>query len=87
MISVMSVSFVLTWFRIKSKSLWAAVILHSSHNQFTQSLFKPLTEDVGKVAYYIGEFGIILSIISLCLGVYFWTKRGQLKPVPNKGYN
>jgi membrane protease YdiL (CAAX protease family) len=78
---VIAISFVFTWFRIRSGSLWTAVLLHASHNLFIQSVFTPLTKDTGKTNYYIDEFGIVLPIVGICAAVFFWLKRSELKPV------
>ncbi len=80
---VMSISFIYTWFRIKSGSLWTAVILHASHNLYIQRIFSPLTEDTGNSAYYIDEFGIVLPIVSIGFAIYYWSKRKELNLVPN----
>ncbi|WP_169817273.1 CPBP family intramembrane glutamic endopeptidase [Gelidibacter algens] len=79
MILVISISFIYTWFRMKSGSLWTAVILHGSHNLFIQSIFTPLTEDTGNTAYYIDEFGIVLPIVAIGFAIYYWSKRNELK--------
>ncbi|MFC4721244.1 CPBP family intramembrane glutamic endopeptidase [Geojedonia litorea] len=81
MLLVVSISFVYTWFRMKSGSLWTAVILHGSHNLFVQSIFTPLTKDTGNTAYYIDEFGIVLPIVAVGFALYFWNKRKALDPV------
>jgi membrane protease YdiL (CAAX protease family) len=78
MLLVISISFIYTWFRIKSGSLWTAVILHGSHNIFIQNIFTPLTEDTGNTAYYIDEFGIVLPIIAISFALYFWSRRSKL---------
>ncbi len=83
MVLVISISFVYTWFRMKSGSLWTAVILHASHNLFIQSIFTPLTEDTGNTAYYIDEFGVVLPIIAIGFAIYFWNKRKELTAVPS----
>lgn len=77
-VMIVSISFVFTWFRLKSNSLWTGVILHASHNLFIQSIFTPLTKYTGNTKYYIDEFGIVLPIVCLCFAVYFWRKRSQL---------
>ena len=77
-VMIISMSFVFTWFRLKSNSLWTGVILHASHNLFIQSLFTPLTKDTGNTKYFIDEFGIVLPIVCLCFAIYFWRKRFQL---------
>ena len=81
MLLAISISFIYTWFRMKSGSLWTAVILHASHNLFIQSIFTPLTEYTGNTAYYIDEFGIVLPVITIGFAIYFWTKRNELKPM------
>lgn len=83
MLLVISVSFIYTWFRMKSGSLWTAVLLHASHNLFVQSFFTPFTEDTGNTAYFIDEFGVVLPIIMIGFAIYFWSKRKELSPVVN----
>ena len=39
---VVASSFVYAWLRLKSGSLWTAVILHASHNLYIQDIFDPL---------------------------------------------
>jgi membrane protease YdiL (CAAX protease family) len=78
MVLIVSMSFIYTWFRIKSGSLWTAVLLHASHNLFIQAIFTPLTQDTGETAYYIDEFGIVLPVVGIVFAFYFWTKRKDL---------
>ena len=78
MVLVVSISFIYTWFRIRSGSLWTAVILHATHNMFIQGIFTPLTTNTGNTAYYMDEFGIVLPIISIGVAIYFWSRRKEL---------
>jgi len=87
MVLVIGISFIYTWFRIKSGSLWTAVILHATHNLFIQGIFTPLTSETGNTAYYIDEFGIVLPIVGIGFAIYYWNKRKELKPLPNTVYN
>ena len=82
MLLVMSISFIYTWLRMKSGSLWTAAILHGSHNLFIQNIFSPLTENTGNTYYYMDEFGIVLPIICIAFAVYYWSKRKELKRAP-----
>jgi len=82
MVLIVSMSFIYTWFRIKSGSLWTAVILHATHNLFIQAIFTPLTSDTGNTAYYIDEFGIVLPVVGICFAIYYWNKRKELHPLP-----
>ena len=79
---IVGISFIYTWFRIKSGSLWTAVFLHATHNTFIQNIFTPLTEDTGKTAYFIDEFGIVIPIIAIGFEIYFWKKRNELISSP-----
>lgn len=82
---VVSMSFIYTWFRIMSGSLWTGVILHATHNLFIQAIFTPLTKDTGKTAYYIDEFGIVLPVVTVAFAIYYWSRRDELKPVVTTG--
>ena len=81
-VMVISMSFIMTWFRLKSNSLWTAVLLHASHNLFIQSIFTPLTTDTGHTNYFIDEFGIVLPVICVCFAFFFWKRRRELTNNP-----
>jgi membrane protease YdiL (CAAX protease family) len=73
------ISFIWTWMRLKSGSLWPGVVLHASHNTFIQQFFDPITIDHEKTRYVAGEFGIAIFIVALLLAVYFYSRRGELQ--------
>lgn len=75
---VICVSFIATWFRCKSNSLWTGLIIHSSHNLFIQGIFTPLTQETENSKYFIGEFGIVLPIVAFFFALYFWRRRSEL---------
>ena len=83
-VSVVSVSVILAWLRLKSGSLWTCVFLHATHDAFVQGFFDPVTRDTGYTKYIIGEFGIALALVSMASALYFW-KRGNV--LPNVGNN
>jgi uncharacterized protein len=72
-------SFATAWLRLKSGSLWPAVVLHASHNLFIQSLFTPLTGNNGITPYLIDEFGIGLALTAIVMAYLFWRRRGELQ--------
>ena len=84
-VMVVSISFVFTWFRLKSGSLWTGAILHASHNLFIQNFFSPLTKDTGHTKYFIDEFGAVLPVICLIAAIYFWSRRGEIKQLGSDG--
>jgi membrane protease YdiL (CAAX protease family) len=75
---VVSSSFIYTWMRLKSGSVWTGVLLHASHNVFIQNFFDPITTNTGHTKFVTGEFGVGLALISVCFGAYFWTRRNEL---------
>jgi uncharacterized protein len=77
-VMVISLSFIFAWMRLKSGSLWTGAILHASHNLYIQAIFTPLTQNSGKTAWYIDEFGCVLPIIAVVFAVYFWRRRKEL---------
>lgn len=80
-ILVMSISVIFSDLRIRSGSLWTAVLMHSSHNVFVQSLFTPLTTQSKITPYIIDEFGVGLALVGLILAVYFLRKDRDLAPI------
>jgi membrane protease YdiL (CAAX protease family) len=72
------ISFVWTWMRLKSGSIWPGVVLHAAHNTFIQSFFDPLTVYNAKTNYVAGEFGVALAVIAILLAVYFWRRRAEV---------
>lgn len=77
-VMAISFSFVMTWFRIKSGSLWTAVFLHAAHNVFVQAVFTPLTYDTGHTELFIDEFGAGLAVTYLAAAFVFWKLRSRL---------
>ena len=71
-------SFIYTWFRLKSGSLWTGMFLHASHNASIQSYFTRLTSATALTPYFIDEFGAALALLSLVLAYLFWRKRGAV---------
>lgn len=71
---IVSMSFIMTYYTFKSKSLWPAVIFHAVSNVFVQKIFPPLTIKVEGTEYWLGENGIMFAIITFGFGVYFWRK-------------
>jgi uncharacterized protein len=69
---VTGISFAFSYLRIKSGSLYPAVLLHATHNLFIQVVFDPLTVVTGSTLYWIGEFGAGLALTGVLTGVIFW---------------
>ena len=77
-LSILGVSFISTWLRLRSGSVWTGVILHASHNQVIQRILDPLTVDLGSTHYVTTEFGLGLAVLYLIGGFWCWTHRKEL---------
>jgi uncharacterized protein len=74
-IMVIAMGYVFAWIRLKSGSVWPAMLLHASHNLFVQAIFNPLTRKTPFIDYTIGEFGAGLAILLVVLALIVWRKR------------
>lgn len=78
-VSLIASSFVYTWLRLRSGSVWPAALLHASHNVFIPLVFTPLTIETGeRTAYAVDEFGFMLAAVNVALAFVFWWRRGEL---------
>lgn len=73
-IVIISMSFIMTYYTFKSKSLWPAVIFHAVSNVYIQKIFPPLTIKVEGTEHWLGENGIMFAILTFVFGLYFWRK-------------
>lgn len=71
---IMSMSIIMTYVRLKTDSLWPAVIFHMSHNVFLQKFFGPITSGKDNSAWFLGEFGAVVPAILLVLAAFYWRK-------------
>lgn len=67
------------WLRLKSGSVWTAVILHASHNLFIQQVFDGVTTDQGPTEYLTTEFGIGMALAYTVAAWIFWRRRGEVE--------
>jgi uncharacterized protein len=72
-------TFVWTWMRLKSGSIWPCVILHAAHNTFIQAFFDPLTVHSKKTNYVANEFGAGLLVLSILMAIYFWRRKDEVE--------
>jgi membrane protease YdiL (CAAX protease family) len=80
MIGAIGISFILAWLRIRSGSLWTAVIFHAALNIHLQGFFINLTTETSDLTRYIsGEQGLMMAIVMAVAGYLFWRKRSLLK--------
>lgn len=71
-VMTVGLSFVLSYLRLKSDSLWPAVVLHAAHNIYVLTIMQPMTIQYKETWRYASEFGFILPLIVLVLGLLCW---------------
>jgi uncharacterized protein len=81
-LTVTTISFLWTWLRLKSGSIWPCVVLHAAHNTFFQRFFDPLTVYGKKTPYVAGEFGAALTGVSILIAVYLSSRRREVDQFP-----
>ena len=81
LISVPGISVMLAWLRLRSKSLWTAVLFHGVHNVAIQGVFDGSTIDTGATRWITTEFGLGLAIASVLIALYFWGRRAEVTDV------
>jgi len=84
-VMVVAISFPLTWLRLRSRSIWPAVLLHASHNLYIQGFFDTVTVNTGITRYMTGEFGAALAVFTIIVAFVFWTQRHRIASVPVTG--
>jgi len=67
-------SIIMTYYTFKSKSLWPAVIFHAVSNVYLQKIFPPLTTKIEGTEHWLGEDGLMITIIITLFAIYFWRK-------------
>jgi membrane protease YdiL (CAAX protease family) len=81
-VMIVGISFPFAWLTLKSRRLWPAVLLHTTHNVFIQGFFDRLTGDGSITPYITGEFGIGLALTALVTAYVFWRLSRSAQPRP-----
>ena len=65
-IEVFALTVIITWIRMKSNSVWRAILFHAVHNYLDQVILQSLTRNTNS-AYFVGETGIITIFFTILL--------------------
>jgi membrane protease YdiL (CAAX protease family) len=63
-IHILAVTVVASWLRVKSNSVWPAVLWHTMHNFLDQGVFRSMTATENS-AYFISETGFITTLFAV----------------------
>ena len=77
-LNTIGLTFIMTWLRLKSGSLWTGVILHASYNLFLEGFFNVLTVNKVSTELITTDFGIGAAVVYLIVAFFFWKKRSKL---------
>ncbi|MBN2257510.1 MAG: CPBP family intramembrane metalloprotease [Anaerolineaceae bacterium] len=73
-VAAMGVNFAINWLRLKSGSIWTAVIFHAVHNQIVLDL-DSLVIDTGITQYFTLEYGMMLALAGAIVDTVLNVKR------------
>ncbi|MBE1299298.1 MAG: CPBP family intramembrane metalloprotease [Alteromonadaceae bacterium] len=71
---IISSSTIMAYIRLKTGSVWTAVMYHGASNVFIQKVFTPITITNDNSHYYIDEFGAILALVVTAVAIVYWKK-------------
>jgi membrane protease YdiL (CAAX protease family) len=81
-VGIVGVATMLAWFRLRSGSVWPAVLFHALHNTLIDSVFPNATSKTAITPYIGTEFGIGLALAGVVLFIIFWTRRSAVEGYP-----
>ena len=67
-LEIFALTVIYSWVRMKSNSVWTAVVIHAAHNYIDQIIFQSLTYKVDS-RYFVGETGMITVAITVIIAV------------------
>jgi membrane protease YdiL (CAAX protease family) len=79
-ISVIGLGAVLAWLRLRSGSVWPAIVFHGVHNTVIWGVFDRSTERTDAAAYLGTEFGAGLAAAAVVIGFVCWLNRWAVEP-------
>lgn len=81
LVAGVALSTIMAWLRLKSGSVWTAVIFHMALNIHIQGFFQNVTIKTSWLTHYVsGEHGLMLALVSAAFAYWFWKKRDALPP-------
>jgi membrane protease YdiL (CAAX protease family) len=77
-VGAFALGFVLTWFRLKSESLWPPVFFRAAYSVFIWQILNFITVPKPSMEYVIGLYGCALPACLVVLAFVLWLKRKSL---------
>jgi membrane protease YdiL (CAAX protease family) len=70
-LAVIGISFMHTWIRIRSQSLWPSALFHAAGNAF-QGVLQAATLETSVTSYLTTEYGASFAVVGLLVAFLFW---------------
>jgi membrane protease YdiL (CAAX protease family) len=77
---VIGVSFMHTWLRLRSRSVWPSALFHAAGNAF-QVVLQVATLENRVTSYLTTEYGASFAVVGCLLGLIFWRRRHEVEPL------
>ena len=75
---ILAASVICTWLRLKSGSIWPAVMVHATNNLLVQDVMRPLAGTGHLSRYAVDQFGGMLPVLAVIVAIFAWRHRGDL---------
>lgn len=75
-VAVIGFSFVHTWLRVRSQSLWPSALMHAAGNAL-QGVLQTATVENGVTAYLTTEYGASFALVGCVAALLFWMRRDE----------
>ncbi len=79
-LQIMSLSYIYAWMRLRSGSVWTAVILHAMGNIAVQGIFDNMIRHSHLTNWVVGEGGIGIGVSSGIIAYVLWRRDRQPHP-------
>jgi membrane protease YdiL (CAAX protease family) len=77
-VTVIGFSFMHTWLRLRSQSLWPSALMHAAGNAF-QGVLQIATLENGLTSYLTTEYGASFAVVGCLIALFFWRKRHEIQ--------
>jgi membrane protease YdiL (CAAX protease family) len=77
-LAVIGISFMHTWLRIRSQSVWPSALFHAAGNSF-QGVLQAATLETSVTSYLTTEYGASFAVAGLVVAFLFWRQRHEFQ--------
>jgi hypothetical protein len=78
---LLAASVICAWLRLRTGSIWPAVIVHASNNLLVQDVLRPLSTSGRWSHYALDQFGGLLPVLALGAAYLAWRHRAEVESV------